>query len=193
MAYGGRRPTRGPPPRRGGGGGGGGNTAGYLVAGLFVVGLVVLLIVLASGKKEPPPRAVDRTPEEAPAQPAAPPKPKEPEAPPYPPVEPKVLEDARALVRRFAEPAARANALYDDAVKAKHAGNDDLWQKKLAEADELLEPINDEWNEKVIARMPASKDYDEEQVANHWLGKEGQELTRALRNLPAIKKSLRLH
>jgi hypothetical protein len=184
-----RRPARGAPPRRGGGGGG---NAAYVVAGLFVVGIIVALVVVMSGDKKPkPPPAIVEAPPVAVAPPTASSVPPAATPPPFPPVDPKILEQARAVAKKSAEPAERAKAIYDEAMKARKGGDDALWQKKLLEADELLTTIQDEWNE-VIQQMPSSKDYDEEEVANHYLGKEGQQITKALMLIPAIKKSLRL-
>jgi hypothetical protein len=175
--------------RRGGGGGG---NAAYVVAGLFVVGIIVALIVVMGGdKKKKPAPSVAAAPPAAPSTPEARPVPSTPAPPPFPPLDPKVLEQARAVAKKSAEPAERAKAIYDEAMKARKSGDDALWQKKLLEADEILTVVQDEWNE-VIQQMPTSKDYDEEEVANHYLGKEGQQITRALSLIPAIKKSLRL-
>jgi hypothetical protein len=162
-----------------------------LVVGAFVVGIIALLVFVMGGKKAKAP-APEPEPEPVATPAAEPPKPKPPEAPPFPPVDAKVIEQAKAVAKKAADPANRAKRIYDEAMEAKRAGKDDVWQQKLAEADDLLSAVQDEWNE-VIQQMPTSKDYDEEEVANHYVGKEGREITKALSLLPAIKKSLRLH
>jgi hypothetical protein len=149
-----------------------------------------LVFLMSGGKKEKP--LVETVYEPPPTpEPSEPAKTKEPEKPPYPKVEPRLIEQARAVAKKAADPAARAKRVYDEAMEAKRKGNDDLWQAKLAEADEILTPLQDEWNE-IIQQMPSTKDYDEEEVANHYVGKEGREIQKALALLPGIKKSLRL-
>jgi hypothetical protein len=192
MAYGGsRRPAGRAPSRRGGAGGGGQNPALYLGAGVAVIGALALVVVLATkGKKEPPPKVEPPPAPETPA-PAVASTPKPPAEKPYPPLDPKVLADAKAIAAKVEEPARRADVLYNEAMEARKAGNDDVWQQKLAEASEILEQVQDEWNE-LLARIQPGNGYDEEQIANHWLGPEGRKVSKALERLAAIKKSRRL-
>jgi hypothetical protein len=190
MAYGGtRRPTGRSPSRRGGGGGQ--NSMAYVVAGVVVVGLLGLVVLLATrNKTETPSRVVEQPPPVAPP-PVEPEKPKAPAAKPYPPIDAAVLADARAIAARVEEPHKKADALYNEAMAARKDGNDELWQQKLAEASEILEQVQDEWNE-VLARIQPGNGYDEEEIANHWLGPEGRKVSKALERLAAIKKSRRL-
>jgi hypothetical protein len=84
----------------------------------------------------------------------------------------------------------RGKALYDEAMAARAAGKPEEWQEKLEEAAQALVEINDRWNE-IVVSMPPSDHYDAEEVANHYLGKEGDTVRKAMQTMAAIKKSRR--
>jgi hypothetical protein len=182
-----RSPSRGGASRRGGGGGGG--NAAYVVAGLFVVGIIVALVLVMSGGKKPPPPAPVEVPVVAPPPAAAPAKPKEPAALPYPPIDPSVVAAAREIARNLEAQSAKAQGFYDEAMKAKRAGDNATWQKKLEEADDILMAIQDDWNERVEGRIQPGNGYQEDQIANHYIGPESTKFNRAMSLLAAIRKS----
>jgi hypothetical protein len=101
------------------------------------------------------------------------------------------MTKAKALAKSFEAPAAEAQRLYDEGMKAKKAGDDATWQSKMSEASRVLQGVQDEWNE-LILQLPQTKDYDQEQVANHYLGHEGNTVTRALTLLSNIHKTMRM-
>ena len=65
-------------------------------------------------------------------------------------------------------------------MAAEQDGDDDLWQAKLREAAEYFHEIKELWND-LIEDMPASDDYDEEEVANHYLGRKAASCRRRSR------------
>ncbi len=170
--------------------GGSNNALAYGAAGLVLAVVVVLVMTLKGGKK-PEPQKTDVGSAPPTAQPTTPPPPTKPAEAPYPAVDPQIITDAKALVKTFEGPAALAQRLYDEGLRAKQAGDDATWQSKMEEASQHLTEIQDQWNE-LIQRMPTSKSYDEEQVANHVLGREGNVVNRALSLLSAIHKTQRM-
>lgn len=188
MAYGSssRGSSRGSPARGGGGGsrGGGGanNMMGYAVA-VVLLAVVVVAVVVMSGKKKDAPKPPPPAP--APAAPVAPtsggPAPK-----PYPPVPDSTVSKGRDLVRTFQNDADKASRLYAESLKAKGAGDDTTWQSKLKEARALLENIKDQWNE-FVGGLPSNRDWDSEDVAKHYLGRESGQVQTMLKPLAAMK------
>jgi hypothetical protein len=118
-------------------------------------------------------------------------KPDEPPPPPYPNIDAAKILAIKAKVKDFDPLIEKGQALYDEAMKFKNAGKDAEWQAKLREAAKPFEEVKDAWNE-IIAEMPSSADYTEEDVANHYLGKEGNRVTKALSTLAGLKKQMRL-
>jgi hypothetical protein len=156
-----------------GGGGGGSTNAVATVVGVVVVGAIVGAVFLMGGKKTPPPKALPTATVQEPPKPAAPtgPAPK-----PYPTMPAAKATEAASLVQSFEGDGARAQTLYTESQKAKKDGDDALWQKKLHEAVNIASAINGKWND-FIATLPASKDYDEEEVAKHYFSKESGRVT----------------
>ena len=182
--------------RRGGYGGGGGNNATMVVIGVLFVGVVVAIIIVATDKKkkpEPPPQqpSTELTGDLRPVKPVEKEEPKDERMPP-----PEISEDLRESAKKIAtdmvELGKQGDALYEEAMQAKQDGDDNLWQRKLKEAKAIFEDIREQWNEVIIGNMPSNQDWDEEQVANHYLGKEGSKVAEALERLAYIKKQVRL-
>jgi hypothetical protein len=190
MAYRSRSSSgrRGGPPARSNG-----NPAAMAIAIVVVLGgLGAVVFFMASKKDKPPPK-----PPPAPVVPVTPPKPpvvKPPDPPPYPPLSADRIAAVRAEVKelKLDETAKKVQVLYDEAMIAKGKGDEATWQAKLREAAKLLETINDQWNE-IVATMPSSKDYNEDEVANHYVGDEATQVNKALGLLPGIKKQIRMN
>lgn len=187
MAYGSssRGSSRGAPTRgssRGGGGGGANNMMAYAVA-VVLLAVVVVAVVVMSGKKKdapkPPPTPVAPPP-------AAPTPPPASAGKPYPPVPEATVAKGRELVRGFAADADKASRLYAESLKAKGAGDDATWQGKLKEARALLENIKDQWND-FVGALPSNRDWDSEDVAKHYLGRESGQVQNMLKPLAAMK------
>ena len=161
-----------------------------IVPVVLVVGVIAAIVVLGKGDGPPPagPRLPDAPVAPAPQKPVAGPAVEPPK--PFPPLDPKRIEEIRTEVKTFAPLVAKGEALYNEAMAAKNAGKDELWQSKLKEAAGPFNEVNDRWNE-IVGTMPPSPHYDEETVANHYLGKEADIVRKATKTLAAIKKSRR--
>lgn len=162
-----------------------------VVAILVVVGVIALVVFLSTGKgnkDEQTNRA--STPVVRPSNPGTS-TPDAPKPPAYPEISIDLKRRAMDLATQAKELSKKGEAVYDEAMAARRDGNDDLWQEKLAEASEYFYEIRELWND-LIAEMPASDHYDEEQVANHYLGREGSIVSKALSRLTDIKKQRRL-
>ena len=168
------------------------NMAAYAFAVVALVAIVIILVVVMGGKDEPRPEAPSVPVSTTPVGPAAKAGPVVKPAAPYPKIDDALISKAKALVKTFDAPAAAGDRLYDDGMRAKKSGDDKTWQKDMEEAMSKYQEIQDAWNE-LIAQMPKSKDYDEEQVANYYLGHEGNQVTKYLTRLQAIRKTLRPH
>lgn len=163
-----------------------GGAAPIVIAIVLVVGVVGLIVALSSGKDNdnPPPRrasyesSTTNTPSYEPDIPAP---------PPYPALPSHLKTRAREIAEEAKSLQKKGDAVYKDAMAAHQSGNTELWQEKLQEASDYFYEIQELYNE-LIAEMPSNNDYDEEQVANHYLGAEADVISRALRKLADIKK-----
>jgi hypothetical protein len=217
MAYGnrrrrsgGRRPagSRGGGERRGGGsrrGGrpparGGGSNATPTIVGIVLLVAVIGIVVLATSHKHGRAQAPDVS-HELTGDSAVPDKtaqgPKKPERPAPPKLPDEILANAKRVVAEMVVDRKKGDALYDEAMRAKEKGDPDTWQAKLRQASLCYDRINDRWNSEVIeeidqalpAHVPGN--WDAEELANHWLGDEGNKVSAALKKLAYIKKQLR--
>lgn len=163
-----------------------------VMAILVVVGVIALVVFLSSGKKGGDKDTI-RASTPSTTRPTNPGTsvPDAPKPPPYPEISMDLKKRAMTLATEAKELSKKGEAVYEEAMAARRDGNDDLWQEKLAEAGEYFYEIRELWNE-LIAEMPASDHYDEEQVANHYLGREGSIVSKALSRLTDIKKQRRL-
>ncbi len=193
-----RRPARGGGrPGAGPSRGGGNNTTLTVVAILLIGGVIGAVVILGGDKKKP---TNNTTPVELTANSnvgrEATPKPAKPTRSPPPPLSDAVKERAKSVAADIDGERKLGDALYDDAMRAKEKGDTDLWQKKLKEAARHFNAIKDRWNNEIIdsimEEIPQSSDWDAEEVANHYLGKEGQLIAKALEKLAYIKKQIRL-
>ncbi len=176
-----------------GGSRGGGNNAMPMVIGIVVIIAVIGVIAVAVGskaKKKEPYVSTELTADSNVEKPVAPVKPQR-SPPPNLPAD--VIASAKEVVLDAADKKARGDALYDEAMAAKAAGDRDTWQAKLKEASVLFNDIKESWNN-VIGDIEglgvSNNDWDSEQLANHWLGKEGGKITKFLEPLAYIKKQL---
>lgn len=180
-----RRPSTyrgGPPPKRSG------NTAAVVIAGVVVVGLVVLVVAASGGSKPTPPP-------ETPVIRATPPPTPPPTSPaaekPWPVIPAETFEQAKTLASSFADDARRADALYSESLKAKQAGDDALWQKKLGEAKQLYEGIKNRWNDFVDA-LPSNRDHDAEEVLRKFFLRESGQVQAYIKKLGNMKSDERI-
>lgn len=168
------------------------SNAGPTIAavGIVVVAIVLLAVVMGTGNKKDDkersatPRAPRRTFKPAEEKPQAPTR----LAPPS--LAPEAKGMAEALVEEARKLAAQGEALYQEANAAKKAGDDDLWQSKLKEAAPYYREIMDAYND-LISQMPTNQDWDEEQVANYYLGSQGSQIQKYLSRLTDIQKQRR--
>jgi hypothetical protein len=168
------------------------------VAVLILVAGVVAVVAL-TGKKKPAPKGpppieltggskVDKTPRDT--------GPAKPERSPPPPLSDRVKTRAAEVVKEIEPLRVKGDALYEEAMKARSGGDEAAWQAKLKEASVHFAEIRDKWNEEIIdaiqEEIPATSDWDAEEVANHYLGREGQQISKALEHLAYIKKQIRM-
>jgi hypothetical protein len=157
---------------------------------IAVIGVIAFAVGGKDKKKEPyvstemtADSRVDKA--DAPVKPTRPPAPKLPA---------DIISAAKDVVTDSADKKAQGDTLYDEAMKAKAAGDSETWQAKLHDAEALFIDIRDAWNG-VIGDIEGSgittSDWDAEQLANRWLGKEGDKITRMMEPLAYIKKQLR--
>jgi hypothetical protein len=165
-----------------GGGGKGNNMMAMAIAAVVVLGAIVGLIAASSGDKPKPVEPPAAAPPPAPVV-VAPPKPA---GPAYPPLPQAKVDEASRLVKTFPERGAKAQKLADEAMKAKAAGNLTEQQAKLNEARQILNSINDEWNEFIVS-LPSNKDYDQEQVAAYYLRAQNGEVAKWTKLLRVMK------
>lgn len=174
-ASGGRSSSRGGGSRyggsRGGGGGGQNNPLPMVLAGVGVLAVIGLVVVMT--KKSPAKEPSAPPPAQAPAA-ATPVKPKEPELGPKPVLPNDIINRAKALTPRLKEASTKGKKLYDEALAAKAAGDDDQWQALMAEGREVLGLVRDEWNEiedQVESYLKAhpSKGWDYQMVIDAYL------------------------
>ena len=166
------------------GGGGGSTNAAATIVAVAVVGLIIGAVVLMPGKKKAPPSAPP--PASVPVTPTKASEPSKPPPKPYPPMPQEKLAEGIALVKTFEADGAKADALYKESQQAKKDGDDAKWQSKLTEAKDLVSNIKDQWND-FIGGLPASKDYDQEEVARHYFEKESGQVTKLTKVLAAMK------
>jgi len=141
-----------------------------MVAGLIAIVLIggaAAFFILGGKKKDETPKATPQAPpsQQGPpfqSQPARPTeRPKTP--PPMPSV--AIQEQIKDTGPLLQEIAARAQALYDEAMAARESGNDKLWQEKLGEARSAANEGIDIYNEVIVLNMTSNSDYDEEEAA----------------------------
>jgi hypothetical protein len=188
MAYSSRSSRGGSRGARSGGGGGAGP---LILAVLLVAGVIGGIVVFATNKKDPPAAAPTAPPPSTVPVAPQPGTPKPPPPPPYPPLDASRVLSIKKEIGEMEPLAKKGQALHDEAKALKDAGKDAEWQKKLREAVEPLEEIQDRWNE-IIASLPSTKDYDEEDVANHYIGTEAEKVRKWLAPLMGLKKQMRL-
>lgn len=159
-----------------------------IAAAAVVLGAVVLAIVVLGGGKDGSgdTRARANAPGTTPA--AGPSLPAVPSKLPPPPLPAHLRELAEQLAKDAPVLAKQGEAVYEEANRAKQAGQDDLWQEKLKEASAFFFEIQDRYNE-LIGDMPSNKDWeDPEELANHYLGDEAEAVRRAMNRLADIRK-----
>ena len=164
-----------------------------VIAGVVVVVVIaVVVIVMNKNKKQPEkPYVPELTADSRPEKSEGPVKPTR--APP-PPIPDDIMADAKSIVELMSDKKNEADTLYDEGMAAKQGGDRDTWQSKLKQAETLYNDIREQWNSDVIMAIEgmgiSNKDWDSEQIANHWLGKEGEKVSKAIERLSYIKKQL---
>ena len=108
-----------------------------VVAILVVVGVIALVVFLTTGKgkqNEGPSRA--STPSTTRPTNSGTSIPDAPKPPPYPEINMDLKRRAMDLATNAKELSKKGEAVYEEAMAARHADDQDLWQEKLAEASE---------------------------------------------------------
>jgi len=163
-----------------------------IIAIVLVVGAVGLIVALSSGGSD----ERDRAPETSYTPPPPPSsQPDVPQPPPYPPISAGLKQKAKDIAREAAEIKKEGEKIYQEAMAARRADDQDLWQAKLGEASDLFLGIQDLYNElleEMYDEIPSDCPYDVEEVANHYLGREADTITRAISRLTDIKKQRRM-
>lgn len=153
---------------------------------LAVLGAVVFFASQGKTKRVEPPAPPPETIQPAPVETAPGEKPRM----PPPPLPAHLQEQARELVKQARSLKTQGEAVYKEASAAKQAGDEDLWQAKLREAAGYFQQIKDGYNA-LLEQVPGNDDWDEEEVANHYLGNEADSISRALGRLFDIQKQRR--
>jgi hypothetical protein len=163
------------------------NAVALVIAAVVVVGLVVAVVAMSGGSKPaaPPPTATVKTTPTVAAAPVAP------ATKPYPEMPSAKIAEAKRLADSFADDARRGDALYAESLKAKQAGDDAAWQKKLGEAKQLYETIKDKWND-FVDGLPSNKDHDTEDVLRHYFQRESGQVQAYIKKLANMKSDERI-
>jgi len=123
-------------------------------------------------------------------------KAKKPERPPPPEISDEIRQLAKQVIEEIKDDRAKGDALYNEGMAAKDKGDRDTWEKKLNEAKNYFLNIRDRWSEiegMIDEQLPMGSPWGADEVANHWLGKEADKITKALEPLAYIKKQLGIH
>jgi hypothetical protein len=128
----------------GGGGGGGSNNAVAIVIAVVVLAAVVgvMFILNKKDKPKPPPPSTNSS---VPQTPVGPVKPEPPKKAPLPQLPADVVARAKNLIPEVKSVNEKGTALFNEALKAKDAGDADTWQAKMEEARELMKIARDKW------------------------------------------------
>ena len=162
-----------------------------VIAGVLVL-VVIAVIVMASKPKKQKEEYVS-TELTADSQVDKPDKPDAPKRLPAPDIPDDIRDMASEIVANMQSARPKADALFDEGVKAKQAGDLELWKEKMYEAVEIYDGIRAEWNgviEEVMGLGIENDDWDAEQIVNHHLASEGGKISEALKKLAYIKKQL---
>ncbi len=165
-----------------------------IVAVVVVLVVVVVMIVVMSGQKsktktERPSDDVMAHPHAANTPPTTTVPQERPKLPP-PPLPDNIRTEVAELAKEAPDLAKQGEAIYDEAIAAKDKGNDQVWEDKLQEAAQVFHQILDRYND-ILGEMPTNQDWDEEQVANHYLGQDAETIRRATSRLHDIQKQRR--
>lgn len=131
--------------RGGAGGGRGSNNAVAVVVAVVVLAAVVGLFVMLGKKDKPKEEAAATSTTPVTQVPTGPKPPEPPKKAPLPQLPADLVARAKALIPEFKEVSAKGTVLYNDALKAKDAGDSDTWQAKMEEAREMMKIARDKW------------------------------------------------
>ena len=189
--------ARGGGARSGGRASGGGNNAMPMVIAVIAVIAVIGVFVAMSGskKKKRDDYVSEELTSESIVDKSVPDKPAKPERPPPPNISPEIIAKAKEIVAWMDDELAEANKHYEAAMAAKEGGNEDDWQAKLHEAREHYLNIRERWNNEVVTEiegeLPTGCQWDADEVANFYVGKEAGKITKAIERLAYVSKQLR--
>lgn len=174
-------------------GGGGNNQTPMIIAIVLVVGAVGAFIFLGGGggKKKGTPVDPNQVPEvqHPGANTNKPAGPTEPARMDPPKVGDDIMRPARDVIKQMKDEYQTASDLYDDAQLVKD-DDPDQWQELLREANTHMGNIQDLWNE-IVAMMPDNDDWDAEEVATNYLGRDYQQVGEIDQLRMAIRKNIR--
>lgn len=163
---------------------------------VLLVGVVVLVLVLGGKKKKPPTNYVSEELTADSNVSKGDVEPKKPERPPPPKIRDEIIQAAKALVADAKLEQEAGDAHYEEAMDARRAGDEETWQSKLTEARDHYINIREMWNEQIEApiddELPTGSEWEADEVANYWLGKEAEKINKMLKNIGAINKQLRM-
>jgi len=196
---GGRRAggSRGGGSRGGSRGRGGNNALPMVIAIVAVVAVVGVFVAMSGGKKKKRDDYVstELTSNSVVPKDDAASKPKKPERPPPPQISEEIIAKAKEIVAWMDGELAEANKHYEEAMAAKDGNDEELWQSKLHEARDHYLNIRERWNNEVVdeiqGELPTGSQWDAEEVANYYVGKEAGKITRAIERLAYVSKQLR--
>jgi hypothetical protein len=118
-----------------------------VVAGVVLVAVIGVVVLVSGGKDKPKP-VIAPPPIDTSVKPKAGPEgPKPVVKAPLPIMPPEIVQRAKALMPMIQEAGKKGMALYDEALKAKEAGDDATWQAKMEEGRGILKSARAEWND----------------------------------------------
>ena len=194
---GGRRSSGGSRGGRGRGAPRGGNSnATAIGVGIVLLVGVIAIIVIAGGKDKKKPVEYHSEELTADSNINKDEGPKKPERAPPPKISQEIIDHAKEVVIQAQDEQAKADALYDEAMKARQDGDEETWQAKLDQARDHYINIRELWNTEIVGpidgELPSDTDYDADEVANYWIGREAQKITKMIDKIGSINKQLRM-
>ena len=162
-----------------------------VIAGVIVLVVIAVIVLASKPKKQKEEYVSTELTADSKVDDTA--KPDKPKRLPAPDIPDDIRDMAQEIVANMEQVRPKADALFDQGVEAKQAGNLEKWKEKMGEAVELYDGIRAEWNglvEEVMGLGIENNDWDAEQIVNHHLASEGGKISDALKKLAYIKKQL---
>lgn len=167
--------------------------AGPMIAaiGILLVGIIAIVLISKGGDKQDDPpemEGVSTNNHNANKRSAF----KEPEDPyqgrgPPPELSQDIWKRSRATMGRLQEMLKAVKRHQKAAVESKQGGDDEMWQSEMKDASTVYANMKDVWNE-LLSTLPANDKWDQEQLANEYLGMAQKPLADAAKVIAGADK-----